>query len=245
MPNLKPAKKTAKKAKTPTETAPTKPAPAPAKKLHRALGKKTVTVEVDHALNKGKRPSSEQMEQRQDAAYTLRLLGKTPEEIAAAWNLSPRQIRQYLKAARDRAILDLRRCEGQAGVIRQFGILNHVLEESLSAWHQSKEIKKTKTAGVEVTDGRFDGTTVPGGTKKKSSQREEDRIGDAAYLDRAMKASKEIRDLLGLDAPTVKRLLVEQDPVKDLDNESLATLPPEELLRRYRATVGFGSELAE
>lgn len=259
MTNPKPAKKPAKKAKTPRGTTSTGPPPASGEKLsqpptpatpkttahHKPLGKKKIVVEIDPGLNKGKRPSPEQMAQRQDAAYRLRLLGKTPEEIAEAWGISPRQIREYLKAARDRQVDELRKLEGRAGVIRQFGVLNHVLEESLAAWEKSKEIKKTKTAGVEVVDGRLGGDRLNGGTKKKSSQREEDQIGDATYLDRAMRASKEIRELLGLDAPAVKRLLVEQDPVKDLDNESLSSLPPEELLRRYRAAVGFGSELVE
>ena len=240
--STKPSKPNEKK----TDPAPA-PAPEPPKRTPRGKAKpkkviktKTIEVEVDAGLNQGKRPSKEQLEQREDQAYRLRLLGKTPEEIGEVFGVTARQVRTYLESAKTRAIEDLRRLEGKAGIVRQFWVLNHILDESLAAWERSKEIKKVKTAGVE-SQGI---AGIEGVVKKKTGQREEDQIGDPSYLDRALKASAEIRALLGLDAPTVKRLLIADDPVmKDIDNEDYRTLPTEELLRRYRATIGLGEEL--
>jgi len=212
----------------------------PSKK--RETKKKVVEVEVDAGLNHGKRPSKEQLEAREDQAYRLRLLGKTPEEIGEVFGVTDRQVRTYLERAKERTVEDLRRLEGKAGIVRQFWVLNHVLDESLAAWERSKEVKKIKTAGVE-TGGIGE---VSGVIKRKTGQREEDQIGDPSYLDRALKASAEIRALLGLDAPTVKRILVADDPImKENEDEDYSSVPTEELLRRYRAAIGLGSELGK
>lgn len=243
-------KKTEKKIEgtTPGPSTPTKtPSTSASEKKSR-----TVEVEVDPGVIKGKRPSDEQVIQRQDSAYRLRLLGKTPEEIGEVMGLAPRTVRDYIMKARTRQIEELRTLEGKAGVLRQFSVLNYVLEETLDAWDRSKRVRKTKVAGVQTKDvsllknSKGTSTELPGTeTTKKSSQKEEEVIGDASYLDRALKASKEIRELLGLDAPEVKRLLLtDKDPAtSDLSDEDLRTLPTEELLRRYRATAGIGSEL--
>lgn len=209
---------------------------------------RVVEVEIDPDYVAGRRrPSDDEVVARQDQAYRLRLLGKTPEEIGVIMGLAPRTVRDSIQKARARQVEELKRLEGKAGVVRQFAVLNYVLEESLDAWDRSKRTRKTKVAGVETKDVSLGSgnKALPGTeTKKKSSQKEEEEIGDPGYLDRAMKASKEIRDLLGLDPPEVKRLLIADDPVtKDLTNEDLLSLPTEELLRRYRAAAGIGSEL--
>lgn len=191
------------------------------------------------------RPTPQQIERRENEAYRLSLLGRTDVEIAAIFDVSDRQVRTYLKRARDRATNELRKLEGRAGVMRQFMILNHVLDEALEGWERSKATKTTKTAQVEkigVADARGRDIGGPSQVKSKKGERQEDRIGDPAFLDRALKASSELRALLGLDAPTVKRLLVADDPlVNSLSDEDLRTIPAEELLRRYRATIGVGA----
>jgi hypothetical protein len=188
------------------------------------------------------------MEQRQDEAYRLRLLGKTPEQIAELWGMAPVTIYQYVQAARERHITELRNLEGRAGVAHQFQVLNHVLEESLAAWERSKQVVKTKTAGVKTKDVTLGkdgkGPGIPGvETTKQSAQREQEQVGDPVFLARAMEASKQIRELLGLDPPEVKRLLMGNDPLTTDNNDDLANLPTEELLRRYRTSVALGPEL--
>ena len=203
---------------------------------------KTVTVEIDPAFNRGKRPSDEQIMARQDMAYRMKLLGKTPEEVAEIMGIAPRTARDYLMKAKERQVREIRTLEGKAGVLHQYQFLQYVMTEMIQAWEQSKKAKKSKTAGVETKDITVNGMTKPLGateTKKRTAQREEEQIGDAAYLDRAMKASERICVLLGLDAPAVQRLIVADDVVtKDKSYEELSTLPTEELLEMYRKTVG-------
>lgn len=245
--NPKPAKaKAEKKTKDPVPSTPTETTPP---KLGPKRKPKTVAVEVDVDPPKQGRPrsSDESVARRQDTAYRLALLGKTPEEIASTMGVAPRTVYEYISKGKERQTNELRKLEGRAGVMRQFAVLNHILEEMLDRWEASKRTVKTKVAGVETKDV----TLGPGGkalpateTKKKSSQKEVEELGDVAYIDRALRASKEIRELLGLDAPEVKRLLLAEDPVtKDLNDEDLRTLPTEELLRRYRAAAGLSSEL--
>lgn len=230
------AKPTSKKGKTPVSGAPdvgTTPKP----RREKSPGRRS--VEIDPNLVKGKRPSDEAVAQRQDLAYRLRILGKSPEEIGEAMGLAPRTVREYIRHGRERQVSELRRLEGKAGVLRQFTVLNYLLEEALDAWEKSKAPKKSKTAGVETfTVGTG---SEEGSTKRKAVTREEERLGDVAYMDRALRASKEIRELLGLDPPEVKRLLVDEGAATTALNEDLRTLSDEELLRRYRATAGIGS----
>ncbi|MEQ1761604.1 MAG: hypothetical protein ABL984_00530 [Pyrinomonadaceae bacterium] len=241
--NPKPATEIPVKGETPVVS----PPPTEATPRKSRARKSTVSVEVDvNPVRTGRpRASDESVARRQDTAYRLHLLGKTPEEISEIMGVADRTVRDYLLKGRERQTTELRRLEGRAGVMRQFAVLNHVLEEMLERWEKSKRTKKTKTAGVETKDLAVGGKGLPATeTKKKSSQTEEEVLGDVAFIDRALRASKEIRELLGLDAPEVKRLLLAEDPLsKDLNDENLRTLPPEELLRRYRASAGLSSEL--
>lgn len=192
------------------------------------------------------RPSPEELQARENEAYRLRLFGRSPEEIAVVFGVSARQVRTYIKAARERALEELRKQEGRAGVMRQFVVLNYVLDESLDAWERSKKAEVTKTAQVEkmgLKRGKEDIGEGLSQVKQKTGQKETERIGDPVYLDKVLKASAELRSLLGLDAPTVKRLLLSEDPLAKVNDEDLRTLPPDELLRRYRLTVGIGEDV--
>lgn len=228
---------------TPTETT------SPKLDAKRKREKKVVEVQVDVDPPKKGRPrsSDESVARRQDTAYRLALLGKTPEEIASMMGVATRTVYDYISKGKERQTNELRRLEGRAGVMRQFAVLNYILEEMLDRWEASKRTVKTKVAGVETKDVTFGpgGKALPATeTKKKSSQKEVEELGDVAYIDRALRSSKEIRELLGLDAPAVKRLLLAEDPVtKELNDEDLRTLSTEELLRRYRAAAGLSSEL--
>lgn len=202
----------------------------------------------DHGPGLGRKPSTEQIEQRQDFAYKLRLQGRTPEEIGAYFGVTDRQARNYIADAKSRILAELRALDGKAGVVRQFTILNYVLEESIEAW------EKSKTASIVVNTGQVkfvkenqdSETPVPSIVKKSENHREENNFGNPVYLDRILKASAELRNLLGLDAPTIKRILVAADPVTDNSNyETLQNLSTDELLARYRSTIGLGGGLGK
>jgi transposase len=176
--------------------------------------------------------------EREREAYRLRLLGYTPEEIGERFGVSDRMARKYIAAGREQAAEELRRLEGSAGVAHRYEVLRTIEEESLAAWERSKRERKVRTAGVESAGaGELEGVV-----RKRSVQRVEEMIGDPAFLNTALRANAEIRALIGLDAPTVKRLLVGTDPATAGDDD-YADLPTEELLRRYREAVGLGEEM--
>jgi predicted transcriptional regulator len=61
-----------------------------------------------------------------------------------------------------------------------------------------------------------------------------------AFLTTALAASRELRNLVGMDAPEVQRLIVEQERRENTESfEELRLLPTEVLLKRYRAVVGI------
>lgn len=172
---------------------------------------------------------------QEERAYKLRLQGRPVTEIAAEMGVSDRQVRTYLRRTEDRMKADLLERDGEAGVLKQFAVLNHVLDEALQAWEQSKEPSvKRSVSRKKDAEGKTLETRV--------SETVEEQVGNPAYLDAVLKASREMRDLLGLDAPTVHRILHQDDALEEaerLEREELAKLPTETLLTLYRAQVGI------
>lgn len=172
---------------------------------------------------------------QEERAYKLRLRGRPVVEIAAELGVSDRQVRTYLRRVEDRMKADLVARDGEAGVLKQFAVLNLVLEEALDAWERSKNPSVTRSASREKD---AEGNT----TKTRVSETVEEQIGNPAYLDAAMKALRAIRDLLGLDAPTVKRIILQEGAEEDAELmalDELSKLPTEKLLALYRAQVGL------
>lgn len=203
------------------------------------------TSESGGGTPRGPRLSPEDLALRENDSYRLRLLGKSSAEIGARFGVSDRHARRYIEAGKERAIRELRELNGRAGVMRQFTILNHVLDEALDAWEKSKAKQITRTANMKKTglqkgSDALDGVTA---VEQRTGQKEVEQVGDPAWLDRALKASAEIRLLLGLDAPTVKRLLLSEDPIARVNDADLHTLPADELLRLYRSEIGLGAEV--
>ena len=144
----------------------------------------------------------------EERAYRLRLAGRQVTEIALEMRVSDRQVRTYLRRTEDRLKADLRALDGEAGVLKQFSVLNLVLEESLGAW------EKSKTRGH----------------------------GNPAYLSLAIKASGQVRELLGMDSVTVRRIVLEDGTDKEAERltlDELSKLPTEKLLALYRAQIGL------
>jgi hypothetical protein len=204
--------------------------------------KKVVTEAVPDM--RGKRPSKDTMERVQNEAYRLRLLGKAVEEIGELLGKEPKTIYEYLQKARARHIQELKTLDGRAGVAHQFQVLNYILDESLQAWERSKTVRKVKRASVQQKDIKIGlGEQVDGVlTTQQTGQTESEQVGDPVYLARAMEASKQIRELLGLDAPEVKRLLMGDDPLTkegagDVDHGHYSD---QELYRLYQTAVSLG-----
>lgn len=176
----------------------------------------------------------------------MRLLGKSSGEIGLLFNVTDRMARTYVARGRDAAIEELIRLKGTDGVIKQYAVLNHILDEYLAAWQRSKEKHIKKSANVKKL-GVAGGSIDPSGlnvVEQKSGQTEEERIGNPEYLAGALRAASEIRALLGLDAPTVSRLIISADPnaaLEGSDNyDSLANLSSQKLQELYRKKVTLG-----
>lgn len=170
---------------------------------------------------------------QEERAYKLRLQGRPVTEIAVEMGVSDRQVRTYLRRTEDRMKADLLERDGEAGVLKQFAVLNHVLEEALKAWEQSKEptVKRSVSRKRDA-----EGKTV----ETRVSETVEEQVGNPAYLDAVLKAAREIRDLLGMDASTFRRLvLAESGEQESALAEDLSGLSTEELLALYRATIAL------
>lgn len=182
---------------------------------------------------------------RQTEAYRLRLLGRSVDEIAEVLDVTPRQIRTDINAAKERCVEELRKLEGRAGVYRQFIVLNHLLDEALAAWERSKAKKTRNTAQVErmgiAPGGDIQNPHSPKIVKQKTAKIEEEQVGNPIFLETARKLAAEIRELLGLTPEAIARIVAADDlGERGQVNEDLRAIPQEELLERYRQTVTNG-----
>lgn len=194
-----------------------------------------------NSSDKRQRLSPEALRERQDIAYNRHLLGTSTATLAEEWGITDRQVRKYIVEARSRFKAELRRTEGMAGVERQFAALNYVLVESISAFEKSKQKKVISSKSIKKKSGGENG-----GTEQTVASREEERIGDVVFLGKILEASREIRSLIGLDAPTVKQLLLagmSEVPGINDPNDDISSLSAAELLRRYRVEVKGGEGL--
>lgn len=160
---------------------------------------------------------------REERVYKLRLQGLLVTEIAAELGVTDRQVRTYIQRVEERMKADLLAHDGEAGVHRQFAVLNHALDEALDAWEKSKEpsVKRSATKEVDAT-----GNTL----KTRVSESVATEIGNPGYLDAVLKAAREIRDLLGMDASTFRRLVLAESEEKEPSvTEDLSDLSTEEL----------------
>jgi hypothetical protein len=113
-------------------------------------------------------------------------------------------------------------------------VLSLALDEALDAWERSKApvhrrfaTRETNTEGLPI--------------KTRVGEVEETQVGNPAYLDAILKASRELRELLGMDAPTVRRVIMATDQEQeDVNLAELQKLPADELLARYRALMDQG-----
>lgn len=181
---------------------------------------------------------------RADLAYLLSLRKLTTVEVGEQLGVKERQARALIALGKERARADLRNMEGRAGIIKQFMTLEYALDEAIAAFERSKQpevVSKAQT--TRERDGA--GIDGPGAkTKTMSSKQTKVKNGDPQYLHLILKASEQQRQLLGLDAATVQRLLMGSDPGANAeDDDDIRSIPTDQLLARYRKAVGIGSEL--
>lgn len=184
------------------------------------------------------RSNPEQLADRRREAYVLReILGQPLEVVAAKLKVTERQARRYIaEAATD---IRSKGTERQDVAVHQVALIMEAQKECYQAFLQSKAKKVTRTAGVEQ-QGVKSGDHESGAqlTKKKTGHKEEDRIGDPAWIKLIYEGTDRITKLLGLDPATVQRLLKEKlAEALGQDVEDLNGLSTEEILRRYQEKV--------
>ncbi len=163
---------------------------------------KEVAIELDLSISTVRRVKRQTIEtretyvQRQRVAWDLRTTkGLTHQKIADELGVERSTITKMLGRITSRAIETLD-TDIAGAVIEQWGILENMVTDSLEEWERSKKSyreirRKVKGDGQNLKDGDTEVTTVA-----------RDQTGDAIYLRTAMAAMADIRDLLGMNAPT-------------------------------------------
>jgi hypothetical protein len=152
------------------------------------------------------------------------------EEIKQAWN----QRRMLKRAER---------------VDEELGYLEQIRALALDHYRRSTKprIEKSRERSMEpetFVPGSLDGEDVlmatgrRGGTKHKLSRKTLERDGEIAALRLAVEVGKEIRTMMGIDAPEVKRLQLEGHvDVEHFDSGRLAQLGATELAELHRVAI--------
>lgn len=134
-------------------------------------------------------------------AWALRQRGWTQQRIADDIGVDQGTICRWLDKIERRELARLSK-NVEAMKVRQTGVLESILDETLQAWERSKKPKRkgtTRTASgrpILGTDGHPIATT----DETKVSEAIE-RDGEPAFLDRALIALRDLRRLWGIDAP--------------------------------------------
>ena len=141
-------------------------------------------------------PNREQVIENETKAWQLRCRGWVQTRIAAHLGISQPAISKILKRVELRELKKLTVSVERLKVV-QSGQLDHVVEESLDAWHRSKEPRKRAASR--------DGGSGPGAGGKVTTSEIIERDGDPALLYCSMQALAHQRSLWGLDVSPALR----------------------------------------
>ena len=196
-------------------------------------------IDVAAMVPRVKRERVEQlMRIMNDADEVARELGMTREEVESI----DREVR---------AIWNRRRMlERTERIDEELGYLERIRALSLDHYVRSREksvetLRERKIEPPEVlrtVDALGEEVALPTGRGRKVSAKvvvkSSERDGELAALRLAMDAGKEIRSMLGIDAPEIKRLQLEGHvTVESLDVGRLAQLGPAELAELHRVAL--------
>lgn len=131
---------------------------------------------------------------RERQAWELRAQFKTQAEIATIIGVDQTAVSKMLRRVNQQAQAQLAQ-EAASAKMMQVSQLEYIALEAMRAWERSKQASKatrirTRTMGTSKTRKLTD-----------SAVETEMREGDTRYLQAAMKALSDIRDILGLNAP--------------------------------------------
>lgn len=144
---------------------------------------------------------------REARAWRMRSRGWSQLRIADELGITQSGVSRLLARVERRELRRLSKAVERLKVV-QSAQLDHVIEESIDAWHRSKTPRKRAASKTEIPGGGGDGHggDDQGGETRTTEVVERD--GEASYLYAAMTALTHQRSLWGLDvAPAL------QDPV--------------------------------
>lgn len=126
----------------------------------------------------------------------------THEAIAKDLGVERSTVSKMLKRVSDREMKKLGD-QVQALKFQQVAQLEGIASEAFRSWEASKKTKATvsKTQKPRMTDGEGQGQGPGDMELTAQTTRAEGQTGNVAYLNTAMEALKQIRVILGLDAP--------------------------------------------
>ena len=123
----------------------------------------------------------------QKRAWACRQRGWTQERIAADLGVNQATVSRWLRTIERRALAELTAIV-RAEKVRQYGTLNHIVDEALEAWERSKKPLRRGRESI--------GSKSSGGSRTTDVT---ERDGDPLFLDAALAALRDLRALFGLD----------------------------------------------
>jgi len=141
---------------------------------------------------------------RERTAWELRQKGRTHQQIADEMQLSRSGITRILKRINDR-ILEKLEDKVKELKIEQWGQLEYVISESLAAWELSKQPSREVTRRQLNTSNQMTEAAKESAASATEiiTTKVADLDGTVVYLNVAMAAMNDLRDLLGLNVKKV------------------------------------------
>lgn len=197
------------------------------------------TIDVAAMVPRVRRERVEQlMRIMNDADAVARELGMTREEVEAI----DREVRSVWN--RRRLLERTERIDEELGYLERIRALalDHYDRSREKSVETSRERKIEPPDMIRTVDALGEEVALPTGrggrTSAKLVRKVSQRDGELAALRLAMDAGKEIRAMMGIDAPEVKRLQLEGHvTVESLDVGRLAQLGPAELAELHRVAL--------
>lgn len=171
-----------------------------------------ITLKRVTAILKKHAENPELVAQKEAEVWALRVQGKTHQEIAKIVDMERSSVSKMLKRLKDRAIASLDD-EILAEKVLQWNRLEFIVVESFEAWETSKQADKRVTqrrSSVKPKEGSQDeGDQTPDKVSEIVTSQVVEQDGNLNFLREARAAMKDIRDLLGIEAP---KKIAQTDP---------------------------------
>jgi DNA-binding CsgD family transcriptional regulator len=185
-------------------------------------------------------PSSQTPQQRaarEEAAWRLRVAGKTEYEIAAELGMSQPGVHRLLERVEKRVIAESKQLVLRLKA-REHGVLEMVRREALAGYERSKRPRgKSVTTAVPNQPGQA--TSVQATKIVRESQ---DSDGDPAWLAVLLQTHDRMATLWGLQSPRKVEIPREPDPMEALSNAELLLEMEREMEDERRKLLGDGAQ---